>query len=466
MSGFTKFVVMDYEKKYKEAPKRTREFAKNHTVCNSEDICQKLFPEIIESEDDKIKKEILELVSISGNGNQFEEIKDWLEKQGEQKPEINDNILLRFAFYQYDDDTLYLSSVFVEECNRKHGYGAKILKAAEEVAKTFGISKIRLKVETNSWMEEWYKRNGYEYLTSEGKYDWLEKQGEQKPIDKVESKFKIGDWILIDRPCRIELIDDNGDYVIQYYDSRTKSVFSKKFCETHFHLWTIQDANPGDVLTCYSDIKGQPIEQTGIIKQYVGRHGGCSNSFEAFFGVDWDGNIITDGYMGSTNIFPATKEQRDLLFAKMKEAGYEWDAEKKELKKIEQKPAWSEEDDDIRDKIIRNYKRLCGDINISPVYKEEIDWLKSLEYRVQPQSKQKWSEEDEEMLERCIDKMSITAPNLWKKEIDWLKSLKSQKHWKPSEEQMKWLKDAIETVPMTCRQQIPLESLYNDLKKL
>jgi len=32
--------------------------------------------------------------------------------------------------------------------------------------------------------------------------------------------------------------------------------------------------------------------------------------------------------------YPATKEQRDLLFKKMKEAGYEWDAEKKELRKI------------------------------------------------------------------------------------------------------------------------------------
>ena len=39
-------------------------------------------------------------------------------------------------------------------------------------------------------------------------------------------------------------------------------------------------------------------------------------------------------------------------------------------------------------------------------------------------------------------------------------------HWKPSEDQMKWLKDVIETVPMTCRQQVPLESLYNDLLKL
>jgi hypothetical protein len=32
---------------------------------------------------------------------------------------------------------------------------------------------------------------------------------------------------------------------------------------------------------------------------------------------------------------PATSEERDLLFAKMREAGYTWDADKKELKKIQ-----------------------------------------------------------------------------------------------------------------------------------
>ena len=29
------------------------------------------------------------------------------------------------------------------------------------------------------------------------KYAELEKQGEEKPTDKVESKFKVGDWITI-----------------------------------------------------------------------------------------------------------------------------------------------------------------------------------------------------------------------------------------------------------------------------
>ena len=50
--------------------------------------------------------------------------------------------------------------------------------------------------------------------------------------------------------------------------------------------------------------------------------------------------------------------------------------------------------------------------------------------------------------------------------MDKLEEAIQEEHWRPSEEQMKWLKDVIETVPMTCRQQIPLESLYADLQKL
>ena len=101
----------------------------------------------------------------------------------EQNPEIKDDVLSHFAFYQYDNDTIYLSSLFVRGSDRRHGYGSKVLNAAEEVAKTFGISKIRLKVERNTWVEEWYKKNGYEYLSSEGEYDWLEKRVEQKPVE-------------------------------------------------------------------------------------------------------------------------------------------------------------------------------------------------------------------------------------------------------------------------------------------
>ena len=49
---------------------------------------------------------------------------------------------------------------------------------------------------------------------------------------------------------------------------------------------------------------------------------------------------------------------------------------------LEPKQEWSEADEDIRDTIIRDLKRLGGDIaNVKPAYKKEIAWLKSLRPR-------------------------------------------------------------------------------------
>jgi hypothetical protein len=47
-------------------------------------------------------------------------------------------------------------------------------------------------------------------------------------------------------------------------------------------------------------------------------------------------SFYVDTLQNKNAFYPATKEQRDILFQKMKEAGYEWDSEKRELKKIEQ----------------------------------------------------------------------------------------------------------------------------------
>ena len=63
------------------------------------------------------------------------------------------------------------------------------------------------------------------------------------------------------------------------------------------------------------------------------------------------------GGLDNTNYLPATKEQRDLLFSKMKEAGYEWDSKKKELKKIEVTSKESE-DERIRKGLITAVSRI------------------------------------------------------------------------------------------------------------
>lgn len=163
----------------------------------------------------------------------------------------------------------------------------------------------------------------------------MKKAGYQWDADKkelhriIEPQFKVGDSIVNDY-CSGKVIEITNDaYLLDTGQGIPLS------CEHNVHLWTIQDAKDGDVLACYSEVKGKPIEQVGIFKQYVGRHGGCSNAFLTHTGIDWDGNIIINGYMGSTNILPATKEQRDQFFKKMKEAGYQWDADKKELHKIQ-----------------------------------------------------------------------------------------------------------------------------------
>jgi hypothetical protein len=46
--------------------------------------------------------------------------------------------------------------------------------------------------------------------------------------------------------------------------------------------------------------------------------------------------LFVNTLQNKTAFYPATKEQRDLLFQKMKEAGYEWDSNKKELIRYEQ----------------------------------------------------------------------------------------------------------------------------------
>lgn len=135
---------------------------------------------------------------------------------------------------------------------------------------------------------------------------------------------------------------------------------------------------------------------------------------------------------------------------------------------IMQNPAWSEEDEDMRDTIIRDLKHLGGDmVNVKPAYKAEIDWLKSLKDRVR--QKQEWSEEDIRNIEN-IDSVLFYDKHLPEyirvRLRNWLKSLKPQPRWKPSEEQMEYLKKVYESYYACDGERSALESLYNDLQKL
>lgn len=329
---------------------------------------------------------------------------------------------------------------------------------------------------------------------------WLEKQDEQKPII---SKFHEGEWIIQERvgvykvieicyPCWYKVVDNKDEhYSISFED-----------VEYMYHLWTIQDAKKGDVLATDDGI----CIFDGTLEEGKYPFAYCGITERGF-----DSYNVNLPFSHDNNIHPATKEQCDTLFVKMKEAGYEWDAEKKELKKIEQKPTeWHREDEQnlnaclgyIPDEFLRRW--LTDTIHIKydkPAWSEDdeyyhdivqyclnneivgkkdkenaISWFQSLKDRVQPQNTWKqentgdltgfenammhigdsffgknagldpndtnaikeqanlllelalnkeWSEEDRIHYNKCLQYLESISPR--KEDIEWFKSLIPQK---------------------------------------
>ena len=212
----------------------------------------------------------------------------------------------------------------------------------------------------------------------------------------------------------------------------------------------------------------------------------------------------------------------------MKEAGYEWDAEKKELTKIEneieipfgakdselqevtyyipegfhaeiednnvvikkgeQKHNWSEEDREMMDEMMDYMKPMpiffegtkgkSGKEYTNEFIKNATDWLKSIKERVQPQPKQGWCKEDERRINHIItfmsDKERIKDTETMfpiEEDIRWLKSLKAIHTWKPSDEQIKVCKEVYADLLSAkgfdiCTVNSELNRLEKDLKKL
>lgn len=180
---------------------------------------------------------------------------------------------------------------------------------------------------------------------------WLEKQAEQKSqgksaleaikeekidnANKVEPKFKVGDWIVWEdkrykvnyNGCGYELVDQNGLSTSLEYGN----------IDENAHLWTINDAKPGDII--YAESKFATFDFIVIFSKLenknVGVYCGVSSDSDDYSdNLDhWEFDSTKDFIeMDRYNFYPVSKEQRDLLFTKMKEAGYEWANKPKELK--------------------------------------------------------------------------------------------------------------------------------------
>ena len=134
----------------------------------------------------------------------------------------------------------------------------------------------------------------------------------------VEPKFNVGDWVV--------LLTSDGEKIVQigsveYFKSgepRYITSEGKWFGNgTKAHLWTIKDARDGDILSYVTD------EDDLWIMIYW-------SLYEPYEGhVHYHALLVNDNFSGKgtcciciDNLKPATKEQCNLLFQKMREAGY------------------------------------------------------------------------------------------------------------------------------------------------
>ena len=342
---------MDDEKKYKEALERAKNI---YGASESKDILSTLttiFPELKEGE--KIRKVLIDYFNRYKEqeecgiktfyGIPTDNILAWLEKQDEKKS--SDEVLkIRQEVYQsgYNDGYKHGCEDTKRQGEKKHKFNiGDIISNNNAIFRVDNIVKNCIGQDCYFLVNVESEKNGTRYLKlidsngkthNSGEITWLceqvdakfEKQGYQKQEKFIiEPKFDVGDWIVQKGLGTYKIVEKCESWyeVISYKDGKQYSIGFDK--ENGCHIWTIQDAKDGDVLATpnYIYIFNSIDKETETVAFY------ClmKKSDEHFSFGDYR---IHDEILNSV---PATKEQRDLLFTKMKEAGYEWDADKKKL---------------------------------------------------------------------------------------------------------------------------------------
>ena len=335
-------------------------------------IIEDIFPEFYESEDEKIRKELIRAFKSFNsikvwNGIEHTNILAWLEKQGQSKKTsiwkhwkngIAGNGEGKLTFLIKSGPTYSLSSCLSFECDyielseldnlmlEKQSKQKPSWSKEDEIAfldalwcckKAASIAKDENEMGTVWYAERWLKSLKERSQPKQGEQKSADKVEPKdynnidphfgKPIDKVEPKFKDGQWIVFNG-----LTLYINEVVKGYYRTISKGGIPNSYdwnIDNAARLWTIKDAKDGDVLSYETD------EGDLWIMLYW-------SLYEPYEGhVHYHALLINDNFTNKgtcciciDNLRPATKKQRELLFQKIKESGYEWLSDKKDLIKL------------------------------------------------------------------------------------------------------------------------------------
>lgn len=462
---------------YDEALERAKKELQTCGLVNCDAARQifRLFPELKESEDELtwltryIEEEVFSLsMDIRDNEDRIKlknlkKSLNWLEKQGRKDKLIQETFEKALTMNNKDDERLRKTTIAFLKDFADKGYENAVeciswlekqnIFSKKDVDDAYlkGITDAKNEIEKQYEADYQIRKDIATFLFNykgdiKDRAKWMNYLDIK--VSFVEPKFKVGDWV-IDKQNIVHQIanvienvtDHTYGYDIVgggYFNDNTEGV----------RLWTIQDAKDGDLLVCdinKAEIGGDVEKLPNIVSTiFIFKNVVSSRDYIHSYCHLYDRHVLgvqNTMYYNSFvyNIHPATKEQRDTLFQKMKEAGYEWNAEKKELKIIDwskhkkynsNAPSitkeWSEEDEKIRQTIINEFKQ-CSEWSCSNGLTKEdcINWLNKQEYL-------EWNDEDNEnvnslfvLLDQMVNINAIGNEHSVEYK-NWLKSIKER----------------------------------------
>ena len=284
-----------------------------YKVKYTQEVLEKYINSMSNKDDERLRKTAIAFLkdfAEQGYENAVECI-DWLEKQGEQKPCMvqwkGDNLKEVIGFTGKDKNFEKWFKSFEEYEKYVHEHN--------DIFKLFNENGSHYEIPVGAWIVK--TPDGYNIASNAIL--------KQKSADKIEPTFNVDDWVVnkFGDSWHIDSLDKKNYQVSDGKGNYNYFPISK---QDEMHLWTIQNGKDGDILACNEEILlFKSYSAQGRISLYCWYNGHTNN---------FHGKEVIDILLTTRNkVCPATKEQRDALMKAMNDAGYEWDAEKKELKK-------------------------------------------------------------------------------------------------------------------------------------
>ena len=440
--------------------------------CTPEEqkVVEYISPELKESEDERIRKEIIAILqykyeNYSKDPKYCNALKwiAWLEKQGEHanfrnKIQIGDKVTR-------NEDGVLVNLSQLKRIAKKQGEQEHVITPKFRIGDTIKNKTTNevFTITDRCISLEYYHDINHLHEVKFSEQDNLELV-EQKHAEKVEPKFHEGDWVVSPNCVywHINKISNNRYEVTADTGERANWSLDTNI----YHKFTIQDAKDGDVLSDGTTIFiFKDLLSDGSVMSYCD-YDTDSGESDAFCPLSV--NLMC------SKITPAIKEQREQLEKAMADAGYRWNPDEKKMEKIEQKPAWSEEDESILNALLINLKKSF-EYNEEGYLKYE-SWIK---LHCQPHhcSYNPYKVAIESIAEMCKHYGITSNSDLQDfyqnvkvkcKDAKEYDNMNPQSHWKPSDEQMMYLSEAIDVVTRAEKFSIAtaLKELREQLNKL